>query len=162
MQSDERHARMGTAWLRRLSVSQGVWVRQLAARMPFYRFMGIRLTKLGWGRSEIRMGVGRGLTQNAGFAHGGVSASLIDSAVGLALCTMIDRGSSITTIDLQVNFLAPAKQGSLTARGMIVHKGKRTAVGDCQVIDEGGELVSKGTATYLILENRKLHPVPSP
>jgi len=147
--------------LRRLSASQAVWVRQLAAKMPFYRFMGIRLTKLGWGRSEIRVGVGRGLTQNAGFAHGGVSASLIDSAVGLSLCTMIDRGSAITTIDLQVNFLAPAKQGSLTARGRIVHKGKRTAVGDCHVTDEGGKLVSKGTATYLILENRKPDPVPS-
>jgi uncharacterized protein (TIGR00369 family) len=99
------------------------------------------------------MGVGRGLTQLAGFAHGGVSASLIDSAVGLALCTMVDRGTRITTIDLQVNFLAPARPGSLTARGRIIHRGKRTAVGDCQVVDEGGKLVSKGTATYLILEN---------
>jgi uncharacterized protein (TIGR00369 family) len=147
--------------LRGLSASQAVWVRQLAARMPFYRFMGIRLTKLGRGRSEIRMEVGKGLTQQAGFAHGGVSASLIDSAVGLALCTMIDHASAITTIDLQVNFLAPAKPGSLTARGRIIHKGKRTAVGDCQVSDEDGKLVSKGTATYLILQNRKLDPTPS-
>ena len=137
--------------MRRLSASQAVWVRQLAAKMPFYRFMGIRLTKLGRGRSEIRMEVGRGLTQQAGFAHGGVSASLIDSAVGLALCTMIDRESAITTINLQVNFLAPAKLGSLTARGRIIHKGKRTGVGECQVTDEAGKLVSRGTATYLIL-----------
>jgi acyl-CoA thioesterase len=68
---------------------------------------------------------------------------------------MIDHGNAITTIDLQVNFLVPAKPGSLTARGKIVHKGKRTAVGDCEVVDQGGRLVSKGTATYLILENRK-------
>ena len=141
--------------MRRLSASQAVWVRQLASKMPFYRFMGIRLTKLGWGRSEIRIRVGSELTQQGGFAHGGVSASLIDSAVGLALCTMIDHASAITTINLQVNFLAPAKPGSLTARGKIVHKGKRTAVGDCQVADEGGKLVSKGTATYLILEKAK-------
>ncbi len=137
--------------MRRLSASQAVWVRQLAAKMPFYRFMGIRLTKLGQGRSEIRMEVDSGLTQQAGFAHGGVSASLIDSAVGLALCTMIDGESAIRTIDLQVNFLAPAKPGSLTARGRIIHKGKRTGVGECQVRDAGGKLVSKGTATYLIL-----------
>ena len=152
---------MRTARLRRVSASQTVWVRQVAANMPFYQFMGIHLTKLGWGRSEIRMGVGRKLTQQAGFAHGGVSAALIDSAVGLALCTMIDYGSAFTTIDLQVNFIAPAKPGSLTARGRIIHKGKRTAVGDCQVSDEDGKLVSKGTATYLILENRKLDPTPS-
>jgi len=121
--------------------------------MPFYRYMGIRLTRLGWGRSEIRMRVGKGLTQNAGFAHGGVSASLIDSAVGLALCTMIGKVDLITTINLQVNFLAPAKPGLLTVRGEIIHKGKRIAVGDAKVADQNGRLVSKGTATYMILEN---------
>jgi acyl-CoA thioesterase len=124
--------------------------------MPFYKFMGIRLTKLGFGRSEIVMRVGRRVTQNAGFAHGGISASLIDSAVGLALCTTIAQTSRITTIDLQVNYLAPAKPGTLTARGRIVHKGKRTAVGESEVRDEDGRLVSKGTVTYLIMENREL------
>lgn len=140
--------------MKRLSVSQAAWISRVVAKMPFYRFMGIRLTKLGWGRSEISMRVGRRLTQLAGFAHGGVSASLIDSAVGLAICTMVGRGSRIMTIDIQVNFLAPAKPGSLTARGRIIHKGKGTAVGDAEVVDEGGKLVAKGTATYLILENR--------
>jgi uncharacterized protein (TIGR00369 family) len=126
--------------------------------MPFYRFMGIHLTKLGWGRSEIRIGVGRRLTQQAGVAHGGVSAALVDSAVGLALCTTIDRESVIMTINLQVNFLAPARPGSLTARGRIVHKGKQTAVGECEVTDEDGRLVSNGTATYMILKNKKVDP----
>ena len=140
--------------LKRLSVSQAAWIRQVVAKMPFYQFMGIRLTKLGWGRSEIRMKVDQGLTQLAGFAHGGVSASLIDSAVGLAICTLIGRRIRITTIDLQVNFVAPAKPGSLTARGRVVHQGRRTAVGDAEVLDESGKLVAKGTATYLILENQ--------
>lgn len=143
--------------MRRLSAAQAAWIRRLAAKMPFYRFMGIRLTKLARGRSEIKMRVGRAVTQNAGFAHGGVLASLIDSAVGLALCTMIDYASAITTIDLQVNFLAPAKPGPFTARGRIIHKGKRTAVGDAQVTDASGRLVSKGTATYMILENTGLY-----
>ena len=125
--------------------------------MPFYRYMGIRLTKLGWGRSEIRIKVVRGLTQQAGFAHGGVAAALVDSAVGLALCTTINPTSTIRTINLQVNFTAPAKPGSLTAHGKIIHRGKQTAVGECQVTDEGGTLVSTGTATYVILENGRLN-----
>ena len=145
--------------MRRLPVRQAGWVRQIVAQMPFYRFMGIHLTKLGWGRSEITIKVRSALTQRAGIAHGGVSAALIDSAVGLAICTLIDPGTAIMTIDLQVNFLAPAKPGSLTARGRVVHKGKRTAVGDCQVVDEHGKLVSRGSATYLILENNRLEPI---
>ena len=141
----------------RLSANQVVWVRQLAAKMPFYKFMGIRLAKLGRGSAKIKVRVGRRLTQQAGFAHGGVAAALIDSAVGLAVCTMIDPRSVIRTIDLQVNFLAPVKPGLLVAQGKIFHKGKQTAVGDCQVTDENGKLVSKGTATYMILENRRLN-----
>jgi acyl-CoA thioesterase len=140
----------------KISAKQVAWVKQVAAKMPFYRFMGIRLTKAGRGRSEIRMQVNGRVTQLAGFAHGGVSASLIDSAIGLALCTIIDQGTAITTIDLQVNFLSPAKPAILTARGRIIHKGKRTAVGDCEVTDEHGQLVSKGTATYLILERKEI------
>src|SRR3989304_5983158 len=124
--------------LKRLSASQASWIRQLAARMPFYRYMGIRLTRLGWGRSEIRMKVSKGLIQNAGFAHGGVSASLVDSAVGLALCTMIDKVDLITTIDLEVHFLAPAKPGLLTARGEIINKGKTIPVGDPKNTNQNG------------------------
>ncbi|HXX73395.1 MAG TPA: PaaI family thioesterase [Candidatus Acidoferrales bacterium] len=139
-----------------MSASQAAWVRQLAAKMPFYRFMGIRLIKSGWGRSEIRLRVGRGLTQQAGVAHGGVAAALVDSAVGLALCTLINVGSRITTLSLQVNFLAPAMPGTLTARGRIFHKGRRTAVGECEVTDADGKVVSKGTATYMILNGERV------
>ena len=138
----------------RLSTTQTAWVRQIAAEMPFYRSLGIHLTNLGRGSAEIKIRVVKRLTQRAGVAHGGVSAALVDSAVGLALCTIIDRGSAIRTISLQVNFLAPAKPGSLTARGAIVHSGKQTAVGECRVTDEDGKLVSNGTATYMILQKR--------
>jgi acyl-CoA thioesterase len=122
--------------------------------MPFYRFMGIQLTQLGYGRSEIRVKVGKRVTQLEGVAHGGVSVALVDSAVGLAVCTMIEVGRAIATIDLQVNFLAPTKPGLLTARGRVIHKGKRIAVGDCEVTDRNGKLVSKGTATYIILDDK--------
>ena len=123
--------------------------------MPFYRFMGIRLNKLSSGRSEIKLRANAELTQQAGIAHGGVSAALVDSAVGLALCTVLEPATTITTIRLQVNFLAPAKPGILTARGRIIHRGNRTAIGECDVVDDDGKLVSRGTATYMILGKRK-------
>ena len=119
--------------------------------MPFYRHLGITLTDVGWGRVEIQVIVGRRLTQSVGFAHGGVAASLIDSAVGLALCTTLDPEVLITTVDLNVNFIAPARLGVLRTRGKIIHKGKRIAVGDAEVRDEKDRLISKGSATYMIL-----------
>lgn len=124
--------------------------------MPFYRHLGINLTNLGWGHSRIQIKVGRALTQDAGVAHGGVAAALVDSAVGLALCTMLASRELITTVELKVNFIAPAKPGTLTATGKILHKGKRIAVGEAEVRNEKRMLVAKGLATYLILGNR--HP----
>ena len=102
----------------------------------------------------MRLKVKRELTQDAGVAHGGVAASLIDSAIGLALCTMLSAQEVITTIELNVNFIAPAKPGVLRAKGKIVHKGKRIAVGDGEVRDERGTLIAKGLVTYMILPNR--------
>ena len=139
----------------KLKSGQAAWIKRLAQAMPFYRHLGISLIKVGWGSAEIRLQVKKELTQSAGFAHGGVSATLIDSAVGLALCTMLDQRELITTVDLSVNFIAPAGPGVLTTRGRIFRKGKRLAVGDAEVRDEKGTVVSKGTATYMMLGKKR-------
>jgi uncharacterized protein (TIGR00369 family) len=119
--------------------------------MPYYKHLGITLHKMSYGESVIQVNVTRKLTQSAGFAHGGVSASLIDSAVGLALLTMLGGPGLITTIELKVNFIAPAKPGVLKASGRILHKGARTAVGEADVKDRNGLLIAKGLVTYMIL-----------
>lgn len=99
------------------------------------------------------MRVRRELTQDTGAAHGGALTSLIDSVVGLALCTMLTSDDIITTIELKVNFIAPARLGVLKAEGGIVHKGSRIAVGDADVKDRNGKLIAKGIVTYMILGN---------
>jgi uncharacterized protein (TIGR00369 family) len=119
--------------------------------MPFYNHLGIHLTKLGPGSAEIRVKVTKRLTQDAGVAHGGVAAALIDSAVGLALCTMLRAEESITTVELKVNFTAPAQLGLLKASGRIIHKGRRIAVGEAEVKDQKRRLIAKGLVTYIIL-----------
>ena len=134
------------------SSRQMIWIRQLAREMPFYNHLGIHLTRLGTGRAEIRIKVTKRLTQDAGVAHGGVAAALIDSAVGLALCTMLDAEEFITTVELKVNFTAPAQLGLLKASGQIIHKGKRIAVGDAEVKDQKRRLIAKGLVTYMIMK----------
>jgi len=111
----------------------------------------MRLTKLGRGRAEMRVKVMNQLTQDAGVAHGSVAAALIDSAVGLALCTLLKSQEVISTVELKVNFIAPAQPGFLKASGHILHKGKRIAVGEAEVRDQGRTLIAKGLVTYIIL-----------
>lgn len=145
----------GVQCLNKLSQRQSARIFRLAELMPFYRHMGITLTKLCLGVSEIKVNVTEGLTQNAGFAHGGVAASLVDSAVGLALCTLLRSQESITTIELKVNFVAPAKPGLLKAKGRIIHRGKRIAIGESEVKDQRGKLIAKGLVTYIIITDRQ-------
>lgn len=145
----------------KLKSGQAAWINRLAHAIPFYRHLGISLIRVGWGSAEIQLNVKKELTQSAGFAHGGVSAALIDSAVGLALCTMLDRRELITTVDLNVNFIAPAGPGVLKTRGSIFRKGKRLAVGDAEVRDDKGTVVSKGSATYMMLGKRRQRIVDS-
>jgi acyl-CoA thioesterase len=128
-----------------------VWIWKLARQMPFYTHMGMRLTQLKRGRSEIKIKITKRLTQDSGVGHGGVAAALIDSAVGLALCTLLDFQESITTVELKVNFIAPAQQGFLRAVGRIIHRGKRIAVGEAEVRDQKRTLIAKGLVTYMIL-----------
>lgn len=128
-----------------------IWIWRLAREMPFYKHLGMHLTRLGAGRAEIRIKVTKRLTQDAGVAHGGVAAALIDSAVGLALCTMLDAEEFITTVELKVNFTAPAQLGLLKASGHIIHKGKRIAVGEAEVKDQKRRLIAKGLVTYIIM-----------
>jgi uncharacterized protein (TIGR00369 family) len=97
--------------------------------------------------------VTRSLTQSAGVAHGGVAASLIDSAVGLALCTLIEPEQLITTVEMKLNYLSPVPLGTLKARGKIIHRGKRIAVGEAEARVRK-TLVAKGLVTYAILDRK--------
>ena len=139
--------------MKKLNPKNAALIKRLACSMPFYKHLGITLTDVKWGNAELQLNVTRKLIQSAGFAHGGVTAALVDSAVGLALCTMVDPRDRITTIELHVNFIAPAKLGLLKTRGLILHRGKRTGVVDAEVRDVDGILIAKGSATYMIIKN---------
>ena len=122
--------------------------------MPFYQHLGIRLVRLNRGRSELRLKLTRSLTQSSGVAHGGLAASLIDSAVGLALCTLVESDQMISTVEMNVNYLAPARPGPVRARGIIIQKGRRIAVGEA-VVFNGEKMVAKGLVTYMILQGKR-------
>jgi len=130
------------------------WIEHLARTMPYYRHIGIKLVRLDRGRSELQLKMTRSLTQSSGIAHGGVAASLIDSAVGLALCTLIEPDQMISTVEMKVNYFTPARPGLIKATGMIIHKGKRIAVGEALVFEEN-KVVAKGLVTYMILEGKR-------
>ena len=88
-----------------------------------------------------------------GSVHGGVYATLLDSAMGCAVQTMLPAGVGYTSLDLSVKFLGSARLGSgvLRCTGTVTHFGRRTALAEGRIEDASGRLLSTGTSSCLIL-----------
>jgi uncharacterized protein (TIGR00369 family) len=126
-------------------------VRKVATSSPYYRLLGMEVTEIKEGESRIQMLFKQELTHPYGIVHGGAIASLADSAVAMALISLVEPKDRITTIEFKINFFVPVSKGELKAHAKIIHKGSKTAVGDVEVINEGGKLVAKVIATYSIM-----------
>jgi acyl-CoA thioesterase len=125
-------------------------VRKVANSSPYYRLLGMEVTEIKGGESRIQMPFKQDLTHPYAIVHGGAIASLADSAVAMALISLVEPEDRITTIEFKINFFAPISKGELEAHAKIIHKGSKTAVGDVEVINEEGKLVAKVIATYSI------------
>lgn len=111
----------------------------------------MRLQELGEGTSRFIMPVDSNLLNAGGVVHGGALASIADASVAAALSTLVDlERERIFTVEMKINYMAPARAGEIRAEAVIIQKGKSVAVGESSVYDEGGRLLAKAIATYLI------------
>jgi uncharacterized protein (TIGR00369 family) len=124
-------------------------IRQRFPGYPFPSLLGMEIVSLEVGRAHLTLKCRQELTQGMGYLHGGVISTLCDTSVAIALFTMIEEDEKILTIELKVNFLAPADE-DIQSQARIIHKGRRTAVGEVDVTDRAGTLLAKGLVTYYI------------
>ena len=87
-----------------------------------------------------------------GTMHGGIVATLVDSAMGCAVFSMLPAGTAYTTVELKTNFVRPIVQntGVVRAEGRVVHLGGRIATTEARVVDADGILYAHATSTCLI------------
>lgn len=88
-----------------------------------------------------------------GVVHGGLAATLIDSATGCAVQTTLPAGEAYTTLEVKVNFARPMTRdtGRVLCEATVVHRGRTVATAEARVIAEDtGKLLAHGTATCLI------------
>ncbi|MGC8969524.1 MAG: PaaI family thioesterase [Conexivisphaera sp.] len=117
---------------------------------PYPRLLGIREELRERGRVIVAMDVDPGRHLNAmGVVHGGAIASLVDSAAGRAIASLLGGEARMATIELKVNYLRPSSGGTLRAEGRVVHMGTRIAVAEVDVTQDNS-LLAKALATYYI------------
>jgi uncharacterized protein (TIGR00369 family) len=88
-----------------------------------------------------------------GTVHGGIIATLLDSALGCAVQTVLPDGSGYTTLSLEVKYLRPVAldAGELRATGTVVHAGRRQATAEARLTDAAGRILATATTTGLVL-----------
>jgi uncharacterized protein (TIGR00369 family) len=99
--------------------------------------------------------------QAFGYVHGGVFASIVDTAAFWAVFCKLDENVGITSVDLKLNYLAPVQKGKLIARGRCIKLGKTLGLGEAEITSSEGKLIAQGTSTLIILPGFGLAGSPS-
>jgi uncharacterized protein (TIGR00369 family) len=90
-----------------------------------------------------------------GVVHGGVAATLLDSAMGCAVHSTLPAGAGYTTLEIKVNYLRPmtAKTGSVRCEAKVIHVGQRTALAEGRIVDHHGKVYAHGTTTCMVFRS---------
>ncbi|UPJ51591.1 PaaI family thioesterase [Bradyrhizobium sp. 200] len=91
----------------------------------------------------------------AGTVHGGLTATLLDSCMGLAIQSTLERGVSQTTLEFKISLVRPItpETGEVRAEGKVLSCGRRVGTAEGRVVDGKGRLLAHGTTTCLIFSN---------
>jgi uncharacterized protein (TIGR00369 family) len=114
--------------------------------------LGFRPVSMEKGRVSFAMDVDPARHGNVmGTLHGGVLATLADSAMGFAFASTLEAEESFATLEMKVSFLRPVWMAKLTAAAIVIQRGKTTGLVECRVTDERDRLVAHATCTCLVL-----------
>ena len=131
---------------------------QSANKAGFFQLLGVQIERIEGGRGRVRIAVDERLMHPRMIVHGGVIFTLADTAMSMALMSVIPPGTPFGTIEAKINFLAPVRTGELIAEGTIVHQGRSTAVLEATVynIHEGErQAVARTLGTFNIARSRQ-------
>ncbi len=129
-------------------------IRDFIASVPFAKLLGIRLTRVHRDGVTIECTLRPELTNSAAVAHGGVAATLVDAAVGVALNRHFGGKRPITTVEMKINYFLPATKGRLFARARLLRIGSTLCVGSVDLTDSQGDTLGTALVTYMLLDAR--------
>ena len=132
-------------------------VNQLANCCPYFELLSMKIVDVGLGFSALEIDLAQKHLQPFGFVHGGVFASIINAAAFWAVFYEIeDQNTGATTVDLKLNYLAPAVSGKLIAKGRQIKLGKTLGYAEAKVTAENGKILAHGTSTLILLPGKGL------
>jgi uncharacterized protein (TIGR00369 family) len=120
---------------------------------PIALLLDMSIVEVEPGRAVFALEPGEYQFNPIGSVHGGVLTTLLDSAMGCAVHTMLPAGSGYTTLELKVNFLrrVTTETRRLRSEGAVIHLGRTVATAEARIVDGEGRLVAHATTTCLVM-----------
>ncbi len=124
-------------------------------RPPISALMNFGLVELSEGYAVFTVEPAEYHYNPIGLVHGGLAATLLDSAMGCAVHSALPAGVGYTTLEIKVNYIRAmtADTGMVRCEGKLIHLGGRTATAEGRVLDEDGKLYAHATTTCLIFRS---------
>jgi uncharacterized protein (TIGR00369 family) len=120
---------------------------------PIAELIGFDLVEVEEGRAVFALDPAQRHYNPLGTVHGGIAATLLDSAMGCAVHTTVPEDAGYTTLELKVNYVRPITEstGGIVATGSVLHRGRTVATAEGRLEDEDGRLLAHATCTCLIM-----------
>ncbi len=148
--AEERRALSGLEYMRQLMTGE-----REASGMA--RLMNMRLVEVEEGRAVFAVEPDERHYNGLGIAHGGLAATLLDSALGCAINTVMPAGRVFTTLEMKINYVRPMRRetGEVRCEARVLHAGGRVATAEGRIVDAAGKLYAHGTATCMLFRSRQ-------
>jgi uncharacterized protein (TIGR00369 family) len=131
-----------------LTEEQKEFAANVLHRLPFAKLIGMKLVDLKPDVAVINIEMRDDLRHPGGVLHGGVTATLIDTAMAFAVRTRLAPTDQTATIDLTVHYLRPHFDGTFTCTAKVVRAGKRIFTVAADVVNESGDHIATAVSTY--------------
>ena len=125
------------------------------ALAPFEEFLGMRIDEATEGRATLSMPFRAVHCQGAGLMHGGAVVSLADTALAVAIKTLLPEGTHFATIDMSLRFHAPVLWGTVQAVAVVTGRSEKDVRGEVDILTEDGIKAATFQAVFRIKKERK-------
>lgn len=142
---EARRSLSGLEYMRKLMTGE-------VAQSGMAQLMGFKLAEVSEGHAVLTIKPDERHYNGIGIAHGGLAATMLDSALGCAINTMMPAGRIFTTLEMKINYVRPMRRetGEVRCEASVIHAGGRTASAEGRIVDLKGKLYAHGTATCML------------
>jgi uncharacterized protein (TIGR00369 family) len=130
-------------------------IRGLLGKIRFAGLLGARLSGAHRDDVTLECRVRENLLNSAGVLHGGVSATLSNAAVGVALHYLLGSHRPITTVEMKINYFRPVFEGRIFAQAHVLRLGATLCVGRVDIADAQRKAIGTALVTYMMLPHRE-------